>query len=519
MLLPMEKKSNIVYGFQNVFHQELCLLIIFPPPETQRKLLKKLREWRALDFEEETTDRFLLTIYKNRFEEIYDHYERGMTYEPQIIGEKVLILIADSIANTMSHHELTRFFDKLGIPEELDSYRSTGSKALRLRTVMVRIAKDERRLRKVIEEVVHPLHYKGGVDTAEKVQEQFNKWLIYEGFVLKDFHLNRIEDVNVAKEELLIKAKPIISALRELADYYLRLMQVIDIYFQSNQKRDEKLNEIYLKLCSKIEKLIEECNIAHLKGNYIRPFRTLFSAQKEMNESVTTFMNVKNTMNAFYGEIQRVIVENEEKKIKETDLKKIDDYLEQASVPEREKPQSNKEKSQETISIRITDMPELKVKGLQEKVILPKGKKQKIQLRKFPDDTKWEDITLQFLNGDEAIVKVKDMTYETNFEAMGFKDQKTNRPYKQWELLKAFSICGGEISWKTNSKLSKNQIDNLKQQKHKLATSLKDYFQIEEDPFYDYKREKAYRIKIRLIPEQGAVEEARHLDIEEYLKE
>ena len=37
----------------------------------------------------------------------------------------------------------------------------------------------------------------------------------------------------------------------------------------------------------------------------------------------------------------------------------------------------------------------------------------KIQLRKFPTDTRWQGITIRFLNKHEIIIKVKDRTHQT----------------------------------------------------------------------------------------------------------
>lgn len=146
--------------------------------------------------------------------------------------------------------------------------------------------------------------------------------------------------------------------------------------------------------------------------------------------------------------------------------------------------------------VEITSIPEIKIKGFEEKVILQKPKNKKIRLRQFPINTKWEDITIQFLNGQEVIVRVKNLTFQTTYEEMGFQDEKTKLPNKQWQFLKNLSETGGEISWKNPHATPKG-----KKQKQLLSDSLKAYFQIDESPFYSYKQEKSYKIRVHLIPE------------------
>ena len=141
---------------------------------------------------------------------------------------------------------------------------------------------------------------------------------------------------------------------------------------------------------------------------------------------------------------------------------------------------------------------------MEEKVILQKPKNKRIQLRKFPANTKWNDITVQFLNDHEAIIKAQNLTYQTNYEEMGFQDEKKKLPNKQWQFLKLLAFKNGEISWENNRDLSLQQINSIKKQKQLLTEALKAYFQIYEDePFYDYKKEKSYKIKLNLTPENN----------------
>jgi len=163
------------------------------------------------------------------------------------------------------------------------------------------------------------------------------------------------------------------------------------------------------------------------------------------------------------------------------------------------KSQANK---QEPLLLKIVEMPELKIKGLEEKIVLQKPKNKKIQLRQFPDDLKWEEISIQFLNEHEVIVRAKNETLQTTYEAMGFQDEKKKLPNKQWQFLRLLALKNGEVSWENNQDLPLKQINSIKKQKQLLTEALKAYFQIyDNEPFQDYKTEKAYRIKITLTPE------------------
>lgn len=475
-----------------------------PSPDIQRKLLRKLQDWGALDLEEirdfMNPDRFLLTIHKKRFREIYQSYEAGPPYFPEafevtkpkrtIISQKTLKLIAGHIADLMSHRELTEFFSELGIPKEFDI---EDTKRNRVLSVLENLARsDEATLFKLIEEDVHPLSYGGNVAAAIEAQRKYNSWLIYDGLELENFKIKKKTSRERVGEQAPIDSKPQLNLVKELADYYLRLMQVIDLYFQSKQKRDEKLNEIYLQLCNKIEKLVKVSNVQPLKENYEKPFRTLFSAQKEMDEKTITLSDVKNNMSAFYGEIQRVLIENQGRKTEETDLAEVDQYLKKVSELQkasRDK-ESYKEKLEEAIPIKIVGETEIKIKGAE----LQKKKDRNVVPLELPPNTKWEDITIKFLDGHNADIKVKDLKIKADYKQMGFEDSKKRLPNKQWELLQLIAYSKGELSWE-----KPGTSDLVKKKKQLLSKALKNYFQIDEDPFLSYKQEKAYKVRINLI--------------------
>jgi len=139
--------------------------------------------------------------------------------------------------------------------------------------------------------------------------------------------------------------------------------------------------------------------------------------------------------------------------------------------------------------------------------------------RKFPLGLQWNEITIQFLNGNEVIIKFKDQNKHTMFDEMGFRDDRKKAPNKQWELLNLLAVRGGELSWENNSNMNLTRINAVKKQKQLLAEALQEYFEIGADPFYPYKKEGAYKIKINLVPEDGGTARKDDLGIQEFLRD
>ena len=161
--------------------------------------------------------------------------------------------------------------------------------------------------------------------------------------------------------------------------------------------------------------------------------------------------------------------------------------------------------------------------------IWQKRLKNKINPTNIPSNAKWEDITIKFVDGHNVDIKCKDKTNRSDYKEMGFEDSKSRKPNKQWEFLKQLAENQGELAWEKSppSKTSgmrkirqdfgydydedaptasKNKgfsiikaPDKAKKTKQLLAKTLKTYFRINEDPFFPYKKVKAYKIKIKLI--------------------
>jgi len=76
---------------------------------------------------------------------------------------------------------------------------------------------------------------------------------------------------------------------------------------------------------------------------------------------------------------------------------------------------------------------------------------------------------------------------------MGFEDLRTHLPNTQWSLLRIFASNKGQIDWENS-----DAADNVRKRKQVLSNTLREYFQIDDDPFYPYSGGRAYRIKFAL---------------------
>lgn len=117
----------------------------------------------------------------------------------------------------------------------------------------------------------------------------------------------------------------------------------------------------------------------------------------------------------------------------------------------------------------------------------------------LPPQTGWEEITIKFINGcDVHVLLGRKLIAKTDYKEMGFEDKKRKTFNLQWELLGLLAQTNGEICAG-----DKKTLDNGKKRKQYLADQLRLCFGIDSDPFYSYKKEKGYKIKINLIPEKA----------------
>jgi len=188
-----------------------------PSDEAQRKLLHKLKEWKALDLKPTgffmddnifaPPTAYLLTIRQLKFDELYRLYESGNSYSESknaspetktsqsIIKPKSLELIAREIGNLETGTNLIDFLTDCGVDKNLIEYPQT--KWRMVYDVFITLAaspnpKNQEILFKIIEEASHPLMHNGDEEIAKTYEDKFNKLLKYDGFTLKNYKVKKI---------------------------------------------------------------------------------------------------------------------------------------------------------------------------------------------------------------------------------------------------------------------------------------------------------------------------------------
>lgn len=126
---------------------------------------------------------------------------------------------------------------------------------------------------------------------------------------------------------------------------------------------------------------------------------------------------------------------------------------------------------------------------------------------KLPSGTKWEHITIQFLDYDKLKIQAPGhFTKVVDYRKMGFENLKNGKPNTQWKLLYDLSRYRGDLSWTIatyRKKVDSHPLSTpkIRKQIQRLSDSLREYFNINEPPFYDYVKYEAYKTKFFLLPE------------------
>ncbi len=138
---------------------------------------------------------------------------------------------------------------------------------------------------------------------------------------------------------------------------------------------------------------------------------------------------------------------------------------------------------------------------------LPIPSPKRITPLKLPSDTKWEHITIQFLDYDKVKIQApNNFNKVVNFRKMGFENQKNGKPNKQWELFYDLARYRGDLSWTITTyrkKVDSHPLSTpkIRKQIQRLSNTLREYFNLNDAPFYDYIKIGAYKTKFSLLPD------------------
>ena len=485
--------------------------------------------------------------------------------EHPIIREQTLEHIARHLGDHGSGPQIVSWLKSWGVPDTIIEYPNT--KWRMIYSALSHYAysteqKDHEMLFKIISEMLHPLMFGGDKEAAEIVADDFRKYLEYDGLavvsdakneysvcetknlvgvdedeLLQEFH----EDLFIQEQEELANMrlpenKEKISTLRKAYQVY---MNITEVFCNNPSRPSHEMNDAYIKTKKMVIGAVDDLHLSVSKVNgvprihrlthYFIPFNNLFSAEKEYaqddwrtdpaDRKELSWNYIRPQMHATYGEIDDLYrkVEGSEILSKPDVQQTLNDVSLLLSKTKEENRKQTETKRKASIpqtpiqKIEITAMPELQVRNTEDNT-LTKGKK-RIHLPKFKP-TDWAKITIRFLNERNVLITTdKKELVPSDYEALGFADEKRDKPNMAWMFFYGLAQNNGE------TKALPNPIpDNIKQQKRQLSDCLKTIFKNDTPPFNDLTEHRTYQIKINLTPPQpeGGSD---NLGVQDYLKE
>lgn len=471
-----------------------------------------------------------------------------------LIREQTLEHIARVLGEQGSGPEIIRWLLNWGVPRQSIEYPNT--KWVMIFTILANYShstkkEDHEILLKIIGEILHPLRYNGDKNTAQKVADDFNNYLDYDGITAtysgddKKYYVYKGDEIGISSEEAqdllnsdlfnqecneleflrLPENKERTATLREA---YQALINIVLLFCKNPSTPTTELNNAYVEckglITSTVLKLdLYNFNKVYRLSTYSLPFTTLFSAEKhcQQNGTILNWDAIRPEMYATYSDIEEIYYKAHGTSIPlEPDAKKILNDVSSlvAKTQEQDKKLAAEKKSAEmvkpehTIKMEITKMPELQIKNVEESILM-KGKK-RIHLPKFKS-TDWLKITIRFIDKRNVLITTdKKEVAPADYESLGFSNDKSDKPNSAWMLLYTLALNNGETG-----PLGTPIPDTVRQHKKQLSDRLKAIFKNETEPFYDPTETNTYRIKINLIAPEEISENADKLGVQEYLDE
>jgi hypothetical protein len=119
-----------------------------------------------------------------------------------------------------------------------------------------------------------------------------------------------------------------------------------------------------------------------------------------------------------------------------------------------------------------------------------------------PPDTRWDQVTIQFLNREDVRITLGSASARRNFAEMGFRDARKQgvQPNQLWDLLRIFAKHDGRIEWRNPLRELRGNRSKIKMRVHELRGRLRACFPgiADKDPFKPYRRVRAYETKFTL---------------------
>ena len=123
-----------------------------------------------------------------------------------------------------------------------------------------------------------------------------------------------------------------------------------------------------------------------------------------------------------------------------------------------------------------------------------------------PKGTIWEEITITFVSNESIRIKARDVTRTYPFSQIGFRDhRRIDKPNSIWKLFDVLSTMNGHLDWKALDRRGRTvHVDQKQIQKRIsiLRKLLQNLIGLSDDPFYPYRKRKAYEARFSLRDER-----------------
>lgn len=331
--------------------------------------------------------------------------------------------------------------------------------------------------------------------SPKEVEEIFDDLELYDN----DTEIPTEDDVKEQEDiKKIIANKEIVRQLRE---YHQTLIDVIETFCQNLKKPTKELNDAYLFLARKTQDIASSLGLRYYALKLYRPFKNIYSAEIEWNgagDSIDLRLNPKLSWDAVrpslynaHSDIVKICTIAEEDSEMTDDQKKLEEIAGLVAKARTKKSFEPQLKKEQPLEVRL-------VHGSQIAIEKPGEETRHKFPHKLPRGTKWENITIKFIDDDRVHILVQGKSHAAHYSEMGLEG-KGGKPSVLWIFLRVLAMYAGEIK-ATDPKA----VDTYKKQKQSLSNALEAYFGIDFDPFYPFqmkgKTNKTYRVKFALLP-------------------
>ena len=267
--------------------------------------------------------------------------------------------------------------------------------------------------------------------------------------------------------------------LLTLLKYYETFKFVVGEYCKKIPYVHPKLNLAYLNLVRYMNALVDDLGLSPdgqsplRLQKYFIPFESLLGAEEEMGGSLD-LGDVMRKVNSSCNEIKMLFY----KKVRDRSVPEIMQMRDELNMIRTLIEDVHKERSEMPISHSIPTEPASAFKALH-----------------------WETVMIRFINERDVVVAITTtkVQRQTDCEALGFLNHKTQKPNTAWMFLYNLSLNNGE------TKQIKYIPENIRKHKEALSKGLKAVFGLDSDPILS--KFGRYKIKIQLVPPGTAKEE------------